>query len=201
MINKKKNVGVFIFDQVEILDFAGPYEVFTSTRLVKKSTANIHNIPCPFNVFTISEKKKNIITTGNLSIKSDYSFSNFPYVDILIIPGGIGTRSLLKNRKVLKWIKNFDEKSTIASVCTGALLLAKAGLLLNRKATTHWGALNLLKNISPTTTIIENKKFVFDKYYSSSGVSAGINMTLHIIQKFCGKIIAKNTSKYIEFDN
>ena len=80
-------------------------------------------------------------------------------------------------------------------------MLAKAGLLLNRKATTHWGALNLLKNISPTTTIIENKKFVFDKYYSSSGVSAGINMTLHIIEKFCGKIIAKNTSKYIEFDN
>ena len=88
----------------------------------------------------------------------------------------------------------------IASVCTGSLLLAKAGLLDNKKATSHWGALKLLKKLSPSTQILTNEKFVFDTYYTSAGVSAGINMSLHIIEKLLGKKIAQNTAKYKEHD-
>ena len=100
----------------------------------------------------------------------------------------------------MNWLVANKDINIIASVCTGSLLLAKAGLLDNKKATSHWGALKLLKKLSPSTQILTNKKFVFDKYYTSAGVSAGINMSLHIIEKLLGKKIAQNTAKYIEYD-
>ena len=183
MKNKKKNVGIFIFNNVEILDFAGSYEVFSSTRLTKESRPDIYNIPSAFNTFTVSERKKEIITSGGQQVTSNYNFKSCPQLDILIIPGGAGTRVLLKNKTVLKWIlynKNID---VLASVCTGALLLAQNGLLNNRKATTHWGAYDLLKSIDSSINIIQNQRFVFDKYYSSAGVSSGIDMALHIVGK------------------
>tara|TARA_Y100001958_G_C21090743_1_gene443918 strand:- start:4 stop:612 length:609 start_codon:yes stop_codon:yes gene_type:complete len=196
---KEKNVGIFIFDLVEVLDFSGPYEVFSSARLTNKSTSSIQNKPKAFNVFTFSEKKKYISATGGLKVKSDFILKNCPTLDILIIPGGIGTRKLLENKKILNWLKLKQNVDVIASVCTGSLLLAKAGLLERRKATTHWGALKLLKKISPNTKIIKRNKYVFDKYYTSAGVATGIDMSLHIIENIYGKIIAKNTAKYIEY--
>ncbi len=196
---KKKNVGIFIFDLVEILDFSGPYEVFSSVRLSKKSTFSIQNLAQAFNVFTVSERKKLITTTGGLKVKSDFILKNCPTLDILIIPGGIGTRKLLDNKNVLKWLLLKKDMDIVASVCTGSLLLAKAGLLKERKATTHWGALKLLKKLSPSTKVIKRRKFIFDNYYTSSGVSSGIDMSLHIIEKLLGKKIAKNTAKYIEY--
>ena len=196
----KKNVGIFIFDSVEVLDFAGPYEVFASTRLSSKSNAAIHKLSCPFNVFTFTEKKKIITCTGGLSVKSDFTLNDCPKLDILIVPGGIGTRKLLKNNNILNWLVANKDINIIASVCTGSLILAKAGLLDNKKATSHWGALELLKKLSPSTRILTNKKFVFDTYYTSAGVSSGINMSLDIIEKLLGKKIAQNTAKYIEYD-
>ena len=199
IIRKRKNVGIFIFDNVEILDFSGPYEVFSSVRLSIKSRADIYNIPAPFYTFTISEKQKEITTSGGLKITSNYNFNNYPKLDILIIPGGVGTRKLLLNKVVLDWISSNKSVPIIASVCTGVLLLAKSGMLKNKKATTHWGAFDILKNIDQTITIVKNKRYVFDKYYSSSGVSAGIDMSLHIIEKIYGNTIAKNTAKYMEY--
>ena len=196
---KKKTVGIFIFDFVEVLDFSGPYEVFSSARLTKKSTSTIQSKPKAFNVFTFSEKKKYISASGGLKVKSDFILKNCPVLDILIVPGGIGTRKLLKNKKVLNWLKFKKDVDIIASVCTGSLLLAKAGLLENKKATTHWGALKLLKKISPSTIVLNKNKFVFDKYYTSAGVATGIDMSLHIIENIYGKTIAKNTAKYIEY--
>ena len=108
-----------------------------------------------------------------------------------LLATGMKTSEILNQLK-----KNVD---IIASVCSGSLLLAKAGLLEKRKATTHWGALKLLKKISPSTTVITGNKYVFDKYYTSAGVATGIDMSLHIIENLYGKIIAKNTAKYIEY--
>ena len=99
----------------------------------------------------------------------------------------------------MNWLRLKQNIDILASVCTGSLLLAKAGLLEGRRATTHWGALKLLKNISPSTKVIEKKKYVFDKYYTSAGVATGIDMSLHIIEKVLGKTVAKNTAKYIEY--
>lgn len=199
MKNKKKNVGIFIFDNVEVLDFTGPYEVFSSTRSTNKSLVPITDLPCPFNVFTFSEKKKNIVASGGLFVKSKFIIKECPPIDVLIIPGGIGTRPLLKNEKFLIWLNSYRNTDIVASICTGALLLAKAGMLHNKKATTHWGALKLLQEISPSTTVLKNTKYVFDTYYTSAGVSAGINMSLHIVEKIMGKKIAQNTAKYIDY--
>ena len=152
-------------------------------------------------MFLLLQKKKKIITcTGGLSVKSDFTINNCPKLDLLIIPGGIGTRVLLKNNNILNWLVANKDIDIIASVCTGSLILAKAGLLDNKKATSHWGALELLKKLSPSTKILTNKKFVFDTYYTSAGVASGINMSLHIIEKLLGKKIAQNTAKYIEYD-
>ena len=197
---KKKNVGIFIFDEVEVLDFCGPFEIFSSTRISKNSVANIHSLKPAFNVFTFTERKKTITTTGGLIVKSKYSFKDCPFLDIIVIPGGIGTRKLLKNKKIIDWLKYNRNTDTIASICTGALLLAKAGLLENKKATTHWGALDLLKTISPSTRVLKNKRVVFDTYYTSAGVSAGLDLSLRIIEKILGKKIAKNTAKYVEYE-
>ena len=198
-MNKKKNAGIFIFDNVEILDFSGPYEVFSSVRLNKKSRADIYSIPAPLNTFTVSEKKTEIVTSGGLKINSNYDFESCPKLDVLIIPGGIGTRKLLKNNTVLNWVMKNKNISIVASVCTGVFLLAKNGMLHKKKATTHWGAFDTLHKIDPTITILKNNRYVFDKYYSSSGVSAGIDMSLHIVEKIYGKNIAKNTAKYMEY--
>ena len=142
---RKKNVGIFIFDLVEVLDFSGPYEVFSSARLTKISTSSIQKKPQAFNVFTFSEKKKYISASGGLKVNSDFILKNCPALDILIVPGGIGTRKLLENKKILNWLRLKKNVDIVASVCTGSLLLAKAGLLERKKATTHWGALKLLK--------------------------------------------------------
>ena len=197
---KTKNVGIFVFDFVEVLDFAGPFEVFSSTRYAKNSRASINKLKCPFNVFIFSESKKTIITSGGLTLKSKFTLKDCPFLDILILPGGIGTRRLLNNKKLLKWLNKNKNINIIASVCTGALLLAKAGMLNGKKATTHWGAVKLLEKISPTTVVLRDTKYVFDTYFTSAGVSAGIDMSLSIVSKLMGDSIAKNTAKYIEYN-
>ena len=150
-------LGIFVFNGVEILDFTGPFEVFSSTRVsskvLNKSNINeIYKTLSPFKIFTISEKNKSIVT-------SDYNFLNSPPIDILLIPGGKGTRKLLNNKTVLSWINSKKNLDLLLSVCTGSLLLAAAGLLKNKKAATHWSAEDLLKKLSPSTKVVK-KRFI-----------------------------------------
>tara|TARA_B100000029_G_C17204538_1_gene825714 strand:- start:28 stop:645 length:618 start_codon:yes stop_codon:yes gene_type:complete len=199
----KINVGIFIFNDVEILDFTGPYEVFSSARLSSKvlNKSNIDEIykrPSPFKVFTISEKNKPIVTTGGLKVISDYNFINTPRIDILLLPGGKGTRKLLGNKEVISWIKRKKKLDLILSVCTGSLLLATAGLLKNKKASTHWSTESLLKEISPSTKVTK-KRFTLDTIYSSAGVSSGIDLSLKVVEQYFGNTVAKNTAKYMDY--
>ena len=197
---KKINVGIFIFDEVEVLDFAGPFEVFSRTRLLKGAESRRSNDSAPFNPFTVSIDKKSLTTTGGLKIIADYTFNNFPKIDILIVPGGYGTRTLLNNEILLKWIKAVSDKANItASVCTGSLLLAKAGLLEGKRATTHWGAIEALKSISKDIQVITERRVVNDEIITSAGVSSGIDMAFMIVENLYGEEVASDTSKYIEF--
>ena len=196
-------VGIFIFKGVEILDFTGPYEVLASTRLTskvlnKKNVNDIYKHPSPFKVFTITSKNKMIITSGGLKVMSDYSFLDAPNFDILVIPGGKGTRSLISNKSVISWLYNKKNTKLIISICTGSLLLAAAGLLKNRKATTHWSAFELLKELSPSTKVLK-KRYVIDKVFTSAGVASGIDLSLKVVENLYGKTVAKNTAKYMEF--
>ena len=197
---KKINVGIFIFDEVEVLDFAGPFEVFSRTRLLKGAESRRSNDSAPFNPFTVSIDKKSLTATGGLKIIADYTFNNFPKIDILIVPGGYGTRTLLNNEILLKWIKAVSDKANItASVCTGSLLLAKAGLLEGKRATTHLGAIEALKSISKDIHVISDRRVVNDEIITSAGVSSGIDMAFMIVETLYGEEVSSDTAKYIEF--
>ena len=195
-----KNVGIFIFDEVDILDFSGPYEVFSRTRTRPGIESRKNNDSAPFNVFTISKLQQTIRVSGGLKVLADYNFKDSPKVDILLIPGGLGTRSLLQSKEIISWILDTAEgASLLTSVCTGSLLLARAGLLKNKKATTHWGALELLKNVSPSTKILKDRRVVDDGIITSAGVSSGIDMAFQVVAKLFGDDVATDTAKYIEY--
>ena len=197
---KKINVGILIFDEVEVLDLAGPFEVFSRTRLLKGAESRRSNDSAPFNPFTVSIDTKPLTATGGLKIIADYTFNNFPKIDILIVPGGYGTRTLLNNEILLKWIKAVSDKANItASVCTGSLLLAKAGLLEGKRATTHWGAIEALKSISKDIHVISDRRVVNDEIITSAGVSSGIDMAFMIVETLYGEEVSSDTAKYIEF--
>jgi transcriptional regulator GlxA family with amidase domain len=197
---EKLNTAIFIFDDVEVLDFAGPYEVFSRTRLEPGVIARRSEETAPFKVFTIAQSAAPIVTTGGLRIIPDSDFASTPRIDILIIPGGFGTRRLLENTAILDWIKTTaSQAKQVASVCTGSLLLAKAGLLSGRRATTHWASLDLLASLDSGITVERQQRFVTDGIVTSAGVAAGIDMAFSLVESLCGKAVADETARYIEY--
>ena len=129
-----------------------------------------------------------------------FKFGRAPTADLLVIPGGVGTRALLDRRHVIDWIRQqAREAETVTSVCTGALLLARAGLLRGRRATTHWGALDLLGSLDETLIVERTERVVHDGVITSAGISAGIDMALTVVELLHGRAVADETAKYIEF--
>lgn len=195
-MNKRQwRVGIFLFDDVEVLDFAGPFEVFSVTE--------IENGLQPFVVETVSEKGDLVIATNGLKVQPDYSFDNVPRFDILIIPGGLGAREReMNNDNAINWITNqMKTVQLMTSVCTGALLLAKAGLLNGKMATTHWASLERLKKEFPQVEVQREVKFVDEgNIITSGGISAGINMSFHIVKRLLGSEVAQNTAKIMEYE-
>lgn len=189
-----RNVLILIFDDVEILDFCGPYEVFGVTGGRKDFQ--------PFNVYTVAEQSRPIIARNQLSVNPQYTIQDCPQPDILLVPGGYGTRQEMHNFVLIDWIKQCSLQSELLlSVCTGALLLAKAGLLENLAATTHHLAIDLLKEIAPNTEIRAGDRFVDNgKIILSAGISAGIDMSLYVVAKLLGKEEAIKTAEYMEYD-
>lgn len=193
-MTNRLTVGIFIFNEVEVLDFAGPFEVFS---LAEKDSEKL------FKVITIGENGEMITARNGLKVQPDASFEQNPDLDILIIPGGYGAEEIeIKNKKVIEWIKTQSEKVQIlASVCTGAFLLAEAGLLDRKKATTHWMDIPRLEKEYPAIIVIKDTRFVDeDCIITSGGISSGINMSFHIIKKLHGLQIAQSTAKRMEYD-
>jgi transcriptional regulator GlxA family with amidase domain len=188
-----RNIGFVIFDNMEILDFSGPYDVFaTASQLSKKAC---------FNAFTISKDGKKIKEKFGLRIKPDFSFDNCPDIDILVIPGGPGTRSKITKNKFLKFISKKGKKAEIVfSVCTGALILAAAGLLKGCKAATHALSSGLLKEIEPDLEVVENKRYTDNgKIITSAGVTSGIDAALYLVKKLENKELAEKVANHIEY--
>lgn len=201
---EKYNVAILLFEAVEVLDFAGPFEVFSRTRLIPGVESRRSEETAPFRVFTVAKKHEPVATTGDLKVVPTYSFRTAPPIDLLVLPGGYGTRALLSDQTTLDWIRvTAATAKKVTSVCTGALLLAQAGLLDGRRATTHWGALNLLQQISDSReagiSVQHGIRFVDDGIITSAGVSAGIDMALHVVQQICGASIAAETAHYMEY--
>lgn len=196
----KINAGIFIFDGVEVLDFAGPFEVFSRTRLRPGTESRRSEDSAPFEVFTIAATREPVRATGGLRVLPHHDFASAPRVDLLVIPGGFGTRPLLEDEATLDWIRRTAASArTVTSVCTGSLLLARAGLLAGRRATTHWGALDLLAGIDPTVTVDREARVVTDGIVSSAGVAAGIDMAFAVVEQICGRAVADETAHYIEY--
>jgi transcriptional regulator GlxA family with amidase domain len=191
---RSRDVAILIFDEVEVLDFCGPFEVFSVTG--RRENSN------PFNVYTVAEKEQPILARNRLSVNPTYTIRDCPQPDILIVPGGLGTRREMHNPVLTDWIRGCSQKAELVlSVCTGALLLAKAGLLEGLGATTHHGAIDLLKRTAPNTSVQGDKRIVDNgRVIVSAGISAGIDMALHVVAKLLGKEQALDTAQYMEYD-
>ncbi len=191
------NVGIFIFENVEVLDFAGPYEVFTTASRVNQCNSQ----PELFTVFTIARTGATVQARAGLKVYTDYHFGNHPPIDLLIIPGGVVTQEL-DEPEVIQWIQSIAAKTQLtASVCTGAFLLAQAGLLEGKSATTHWEDLDDLRTMFGSIEVVEGKRWVDEGVViTSAGISAGIDMSLHLVDRLAGRDLALKTARQMEFD-
>lgn len=198
--NARTAVGILIFDDVEVLDFAGPFEVFSRTRTIAGADSRRSDDSAPFEVFTVARTRDVVTAIGGLKVLPQYSWADAPPVDILVVPGGFGTRALLQDEATLSWIRETALRARqVTSVCTGALLLAKLGLLHGRRATTHWAGLDLLLSIDPTIHVQRDQRVVHDGIFTSAGVSAGIDMAFSIVEHLHGTDVAAETAHYIEY--
>jgi len=188
------NIGIYIYDEAEVLDFSGPFEVFTTASRVCDEDIK------PFEVFLISEIGNEVTARAGYKVISNYSLQNHPKIDILIVVGGVHTHELEKP-EVIEWIALQSKKvSMVASVCTGAFLLAKANVLKNHKVTTHWEDIDDLHKMFPELNIVKNLRWVDEgNIITSGGISAGIDMSLHLVSKLHSVSLAEKTAKQMEF--
>ncbi|WP_430112211.1 DJ-1/PfpI family protein [Paenibacillus sp. B1-33] len=200
-MNQQWNVGIVLFDDVEVLDFAGPFEVLSVTTYPDQDPDT--TALKPFQVRTVSEHGNMITARNGLKVVPDFSFCNAPHFDIVIVPGGLGARKReLHNPHMIKWIQErMRTVDYMTSVCTGALLLAEAGLLNGKRATTHWASYDLLANKYPEVEVVRDVKFAADgSIVSSGGISAGIHMAFYLVQQLLGAEVARTTAKDMEYD-
>jgi transcriptional regulator GlxA family with amidase domain len=188
-----RTLTILLFDDVEVLDFCGPFEVF--------SVANRFTDPAAFHVLTAAQKAEPILTRGGLSVNPHHRLLDCPPCDLLLVPGGQGTRKEMHNAELIDWIKQTATKAELVlSVCTGSLLLAKAGLLDGLEATTHHAAIDLLRLTAPKATVYDNRRFVDNgRVICSAGIAAGIDMSLHIVGRLFGKEVALKTATQMEY--
>lgn len=187
------NIGIYIYDQVEVLDFSGPFEVFsTSSRVCTDEE--------PFTVCLLGERKGMVNARGGFRVAVDYTIDHHPELDVLIIAGGVHTAELSKTH-VLQWVAaQAKQVKIIASVCTGVFLLAEAGVLTREKVTTHWEDIPDLRSDYPSLSVKESVRWVDEGWLvTSGGISAGIDMALHLVSRLVNKQLAESTAKQMEF--
>lgn len=195
-----RSVGILIFPEVEILDFCGPFEVFASASLPGDAEGDPETRL--FHVNTIAERPDVVTCRGGLLVQPNYTLTDHPPLDIIVIPGGYGTRTEQKNRVILDWISRQRAGGALTtSVCTGAFLLGAAGLLDGLRATTHWGTIDDLRAENPRAEILADARVVDEgDIITSAGVSAGIDMALHVVRRLHGDAVARATARDMEYE-
>jgi transcriptional regulator GlxA family with amidase domain len=193
-----KRVGIVIFDDVEVLDFCGPYEVFCAVRMNEEKR---RDEPSPFEVSLVAETSDPVVAHGGMKVIPDHTFQSCPKLEVLVVPGGWGTRRELKNPAMLDWLRQrAAEVETLTSVCTGSMLLGFAGLLDGRHATTHWKSLDWMRESFPSVMVAYDQHVVEDgRVLTSAGISAGIDMALKTVTRYCGEAVARATAKHMEY--
>lgn len=190
---RTRRVALFVFDEAEVLDVAGPFEVFSVT-------GRRHGLE-PFAVSLVAERPGLVTLRNGFRVEPHTTLAKTPAPDLLIIPGGQGTRREMHNPAVIDWVRRAAPRAElILSVCTGALVLASAGLLDGLEATTHHGAIDLLRSTAPSAQVREGVRFLDNgKVVVSAGISAGIDMSLHVVGRLLGQEMAEETAAYMEY--
>ncbi len=193
------NVGIYVYNEVEVLDFAGPFEVFSTASRVKERLDP--NRPVLFNVFTVGVNSAPILARGGLQVTPKHTIANHPEIDLLIIPGGIVSDEL-ENANLVSWIRKTSNTAEItASVCTGAFLLAKAGQLQSKTAITHWEDIDDFRVMFPEIEINKDVRWVDEgEIVTAAGISAGIDMSLHLVSRVENRELAVRTARQMEYD-
>lgn len=188
-----RNVAIVLYEGVELLDWAGPAEVFNVAQTVDGQSG--------FNVYTVAEKAEPIVSQGFVKVTPQYTFENAPKPDIVVFPGG-SVRNFQRSHAAMAWAKATASEAEIAmSVCNGAFVLADSKLLENKNVNTHWTAIRQLRRQVPSATVLENVRFVDNgQIVTTAGISAGIDGALHIVERLMGTQAAKLTAKAMEYN-
>ena len=191
-------IGILIFPDVEVLDFCGPFEVFSTSRLKEPRE---RTDPCPFEVTLVAETLSPVTCTGGMRVLPDHDFGSCPPLDVLVVPGGYGTREQVTNPAVVAWVKTQAAGAKwVTSVCTGSFLLGVAGLLKGKPATTHWKSLDRMAAAFPDVSVDRDKQVVeCGNVLTSAGISAGIDLALLLVAKLLGEPVARATAKHMEY--
>jgi transcriptional regulator GlxA family with amidase domain len=192
-------VGIYVYDEVEVLDFAGPYEVFSTASRVRHRA--LPEAVAPFAVALVAEERRAIRARAGLLVEPHHAIGDHPALDILVVPGGVHAPELGK-RRVIDWIARQHEGTRLtASVCTGAFLLAAAGVLDGLEATTHWEDCDDLERSYPSLRVRRDARWIeHERVMTSAGISAGIDMALRIVARYEGQDLAERTARQMEYD-
>ena len=190
----QRKVGIIVFDNAEVLDVMGPYEVFSVAGRITE--------PSEFQVVLISDSEEKSVTLRHgLRILTDRDIYEDQEFDLIIVSGGI-TTYVEQNKKLLEFLVKSKARGTIiASICTGAFIMAEAGLLGGKKVTTHWEDQKELQNRFPDLTVIANQRWVESEgIFTSGGISAGMDLSLHLVQVLSDRALALRTAKQMEYN-
>lgn len=186
-------IGIVLFDDVEELDFAGPWEVFTAAAAGK---------PDALRVVTISERREPVRCAKGLRVLADHRLDDAPALDVVLVPGGQGTRQEIDNPVLIDWLRRTGERCAwVTSVCTGSLLLHGAGFTRGRRITTHWAFVSTLRDRARDATVLDDVRWVQDgNVVTAAGVSAGIDMALWLVGRLFDPAYARSVQRYIQYD-
>jgi len=195
-----QTVGILIFDEVEILDFCEPFEVFSSA--VPSGPEEYSDEHRLYRAITIAEEPGIVRCRGGLLVQPNHTIADHPPLDILLIPGGYGTDQVVENPRLLEWVTRQHEAASLTTtVCTGTFVLAKTGLLDGKRATTHWEMIPNFRETYPAVVTLDDERVVDEgRIITSAGVSAGIDMALHVVARQHGRTVAEETARGMEYD-
>jgi transcriptional regulator GlxA family with amidase domain len=193
-----KTVAILIYPEVEVLDFAGPFEVFSTACRVAIRDRKLPE--APFAVHLVAAGREPVRARGGMMVLPHYALADAPQADVLIVPGGVVTEPL-ENKATLDWIaRGAGPAEIVAAVCTGAFLLGRAGLLDGLTVTTHWEDIADLRSMFPRLHVVDDKAWVDQgKFVTSGGISAGIDMSLHLVRRLLGADVARATARQMEY--
>lgn len=191
-------VAILAFDEVEALDFAGPYEVFTTAS--RMALREMPAGPAPFEVLSVARERQPVRARAGLTLMPDHGMADVPPVHVLIVPGGV-VDGVMRCAATLRWVAQTSKRAQLtASVCTGVFLLAAGGVLTSGPVTTHWEDQIALAHSFPTLDVKAGVRWVDQGgIVTSGGISAGIDMSLHLVVRLAGEALALRTARQMEF--